>query len=155
RTLRSSDGGVPEGDDEIDVLRDEFLRQRGRSLVPALGPNEQETNVTSIFPADRPHVAPERLGELIGVFRIRPQHPDHRQAALLRARRERPRGRAAKSQDELAAFHSITSSARPMSGSGTEMPSDLAVFILMISSSLVACWTASSAGFSPLRIRPV
>ena len=30
----------------------------------------------------------------------------------LRARRGRPRGRAAEQRDELAAFHSITSSAR-------------------------------------------
>ena len=51
--------------------------------------------------------------------------------------------------------HSITSSARPSSGSGTVRPSAFAVFMLMTSSTLVACWTGSSAGFSPLRIRPV
>src|SRR5262249_37300897 len=49
----------------------------------------------------------------------------------------------------------ITSSARPISGSGTEMPNALAVFRLMMSSSFVACWTASSAAFSPFRIRTV
>ena len=103
RALRSSDGRVPEGDDEIDVLRDEFLGQRGRTLVPALGPNEHETNGTSVFPADRPHVAPERFGELIGVLRSGPQYPDHGQAALLRARHDRPRGcRAADKSDEVA-----------------------------------------------------
>jgi hypothetical protein len=52
-------------------------------------------------------------------------------------------------------LHSIRSSARPISESGTVMPSALSVFMLMISSSFVACWTASSAGFSPLRIQPV
>jgi hypothetical protein len=47
---------------------------------------------------------------------------------LLRARRERPRrGHAAEQRDEVAPFHSITSSARPDSGSGTVMPSVLAV----------------------------
>src|SRR5260370_38961499 len=51
--------------------------------------------------------------------------------------------------------HSIASSARPTSGSGTVSPSILAVLRLMISSNLVDCWTGRSAGFSPLRIRPV
>src|SRR5262245_60082551 len=50
--------------------------------------------------------------------------------------------------------HSITSSARPMSGSGTVMPSAFAVLRLMISSTLVACWTGRSDGFSPLRTLP-
>jgi hypothetical protein len=36
---------------------------------------------------------------------------DHRHRRLLRARRERPRGRTAEKRDELAAPHSITSSA--------------------------------------------
>jgi hypothetical protein len=35
---------------------------------------------------------------------------DHRHRRLLSARRERPRRRAAEQRDELAAFHSITSS---------------------------------------------
>src|SRR5215472_8696887 len=38
--------------------------------------------------------------------------PDHRHRGLLRARRERPRGRAPEQRDERAAPHSITSSAR-------------------------------------------
>src|SRR5262245_53658312 len=78
---------------------------------------------------------------------------------LLRARglrtEDRCRHRAAEKRDERAALHSITSSTRPIIGSGTVRPSALAVFMLMTSSTLVACWTGSSAGFSPLRIRPV
>jgi hypothetical protein len=75
---------------------------------------------------------------------------------LSRLRRDRPRRRrSAEQRDELAALHSITSSARPISGSGTAMPSALAVLRLMISSNLVGCWTGMSAGFSPFRIRPV
>jgi hypothetical protein len=50
--------------------------------------------------------------------------------------------------------HSITSSARPSSGSDTVSPSALAVLRLMIISTLVDCCTGSSPGFSPLRIRP-
>ena len=52
-------------------------------------------------------------------------------------------------------LYSIISSARPLNGSGTVMPSTLAVLRLMYSSTFAACWTGSSAGFSPLRIRPV
>jgi len=51
--------------------------------------------------------------------------------------------------------HSITSSARPISVLGTLMPSALAAFRLMMSSTLVASWIGRSAGLSPLRIRPV
>src|SRR5262249_49623641 len=70
---------------------------------------------------------------------------------LLRACRERPAGRrAAEQRNELAAPHSISSSARPDSGSGTVMPSFLAVLRLMNSSTFVACCTGRSAGFSPL-----
>jgi hypothetical protein len=40
------------------------------------------------------------------------EEPDRRHRRLLRACRERPRRRAAEQRDELAAFHSITSSAK-------------------------------------------
>src|SRR5215831_10790926 len=51
------------------------------------------------------------------------------------------------------ATHSITSSARPSSGSGTVRPSALAVFRLITSSYLFGACTGRSAGFSPLRMR--
>src|SRR5262245_27071853 len=64
--------------------------------------------------------------------------------------------RAAEQRDELAPLHhSITSSARPSSVIGKVMPSVLAVLRLMINSTFVACCTGRSAGFSPLRMRPV
>ena len=75
--------------------------------------------------------------------------------ALLRARRERPRRRAAEQRDELAALHSITSSARASSVGGISRPSAFAVFRLITSSNLVDCRTGRSAGFSPFRMRPV
>ena len=56
---------------------------------------------------------------------------------------------------QLAALHSITSSARATSVSGKVTPSALAALRLMTSSIFVTCWTGRSAGFSPLRIRPV
>jgi len=74
---------------------------------------------------------------------------------LLRAGCERRHdSRAAEQGDELAAPHSITSSARVSSAGGTSRPSACAVLRLMNSSIFVDCWTGRSAGFSPLRIRP-
>src|SRR5262245_10673168 len=130
RALRGSDGGVAEGDNEIDVLRDKFASQRRRTLAEPFGPNEQEADVASLFPADRLHVAPERLGECFeDVLVIGPQYTDHGEPALLRACRERPHTyRAAEQRDEIAApHHSITSSARASSVGGTVRPSALAV----------------------------
>ena len=56
---------------------------------------------------------------------------------------------------EVGGRHSITSLARPRSGNGSVMPRALALFVLMISSPMVTCWTGRSLAFSPLRIRPV
>jgi hypothetical protein len=52
-------------------------------------------------------------------------------------------------------FYSISSSARPLSASGTAMPSAFAVLRLIISSTLVDLWTGRSRGLAPLRIFPV
>src|SRR6516162_9872574 len=71
---------------------------------------------------------------------------------LLRARRERPRSRAAEKRDELAPLHSITSSARASSVGGTSRPSAWAVVRLRTRSNLVGCSTGMSAGFAPRMI---
>jgi hypothetical protein len=55
------------------------------------------------------------------------------------ATRRQRAGRDAENRDELAPLHSITSSARVSSASGTVMPNALAVLRLMISSTFVAC----------------
>src|SRR5262249_3715736 len=80
---------------------------------------------------------------------------DNRHRTLLRTRRERPcdRSCAAEQGDELAASHSITSSARASSIAGTSRPSARAVFRLITSSYLVGCCTGRSVGFSPFRMR--
>src|SRR5262245_736571 len=80
---------------------------------------------------------------------------DHRHCRLLPPRREWPRRRAAEQRDELAPPHSITSSAATCSVGGTARPSALAVLRFITNSNLVGCKTGKSAGFSPLRIRPV
>ncbi len=55
---------------------------------------------------------------------------------------------------EVVLPYSITSSARPSSESWIESPSAFAVLRLMISSTLVDCWTGRSTGLSPLSMRP-
>src|SRR5262245_18704997 len=67
----------------------------------------------------------QHFGIILGVWMQECDAPHA--LGLLRARRQRPRRRAAKQRDELAPPHSITSSARPSNGSGTVMPSALAV----------------------------
>src|SRR5262245_52036766 len=82
-------------------------------------------------------------------FRLREQQAYESRARLpLRARRERPRGRAAEQRDELAApDHSITSSARCWKDKGTSIPSAFAALRLITSSYLTGAWTGSSRGF--------
>jgi len=60
--------------------------------------------------------------------------------------------RAAEQRDELAPFHSITSSARASSVCGTVRRSALAVSRLITRSNLVGCSTGMSPGFVPRRI---
>src|SRR5262245_36120592 len=83
------------------------------------------------------------------------EHADAPHAlAPLRPRGERPRSRRhAEQRDELAADHSITSSARANTVAGTSRPSALAVLRLSTVSYLVGACTGRSAGFSPLRMR--
>src|SRR5262249_57795452 len=90
--------------------------------------------------------------ERIGIVRARThEHADapYFGCRLLRVRRQRPRGsRAAEQRDELAAFHSITSSALNRTAVGSSRPSDLAVLRLTTSSTLVGCWTGKSAALA-------
>src|SRR5262249_42139671 len=86
--------------------------------------------------------------------RLRIEHPNNRHRRLLRARRERPRRhRAAKERDELASFHSITSSARASRLSGTVRPRAWPVWGLIPTWSLVGAGPGGSAGFSLLGMR--
>src|SRR5262249_39573470 len=78
-------------------------------------------------------------------LRVGHQHGDQRQpAGLLRARRKRPSRRATEQRDELAAFHSITSSAMASRVAGTVRRSIRAVGALMTSSNLLDCTTGRS-----------
>src|SRR5262249_37014436 len=94
------------------------------------------------------------LHQMRGVLR-RPgaEITDHRHCRLLRARRERPRRRAAQDRDELAAPHSMTLSARSSMDSEIGSPTAFAAFRLMMSSNFTACSTGRSPGLAPLRTR--
>jgi hypothetical protein len=74
---------------------------------------------------------------------------------LLRPRDERQCSRTADKRNELASSQAITASALARREGGTAMPSALAVLRLITSSIFVGRTTGKSAGFSPLRIRPV
>src|SRR5262249_33142866 len=94
-----------------------------------------------------------RLGIALLVTHEQTDSPDA--LALLRPRRQRPcRRRAAQERDDLApSHHSMTSSARASTVSGTSRPSALAVLRFTTSSYFVGACTGRSAGFSPLRMR--
>src|SRR5262249_11705929 len=70
----------------------------------------------------------------------------------LTAARAGPRRRAAEQRDEVAAPHSITSSARASSVGGISWLSILAVLRLITNSNLVGCSTGRSPGFAPFNI---
>src|SRR5262249_20775161 len=83
--------------------------ERGQLIVLSVGPAIVQGGVlaleeSGIFQALQDHRDERRVdGGRTGA-----ENADHRHRRLLRARRERPRGRAAEQRDELAAFHLIT-----------------------------------------------
>src|SRR5262245_48839099 len=129
-------------------------RQCGQSIVAVIRPAIFDRHVPALGIAGLFQTLMEsRQKRRIQAGRCAMKEPNHGHRRLLRARSERPRGRrAAEQRDELAPFHSITSSARPNTASGNERPSNFAVLRLMTSSTFVDWETGSSAGFSPLRI---
>jgi len=122
-------------------------------------PPPQRRSIRTLRPTAQPASCNRRETRLS--FRVvRGEIHEHADAAhtlaLLRARRQRPRRRATEQRDELApATHSSTSSVRASRPGGTSMPSAIAVARLITRSNFVDCTTGRSAGFSPLRMRPV
>src|SRR5262245_34113163 len=159
RSYRFSGRGwnvAPRRNDDCYLAPDQIRRQCWQSIVLALGRLVLDCDVLTLEISGLLEALKKRRHQVGGALdRSAPEEPDHRHRRLLRACRERPSRRAAEQRDEFAAFHSITSSARTRIDVGTSRPSALAVLRLMISSTLMACWIGKSAGFSPLRIRPV
>src|SRR5262249_38124608 len=128
-------------DDHCDLPANQLARQL-RQLFDPLGPAVVDRYVLALdiaclseTLAKRAQTLDNRLG------RSDFEKPYHRHRRLLRARRERPRRRAAEQRDECAALHSITSSARASSVGGTSMPRAFAVLRLIARSYLVGACT--------------
>src|SRR5262249_20282699 len=134
-------------------------RNLGVAVAAVLRPARLDRDRATLDPTEFAQSMRKSGGpQSVGRRRGRPQEPDGRQLPrLLRARRERPRGRrSAEQRYELAPFHlcghSITSSARASSVGGTSRPRALVVIRLMTRSNLVGCSTGRSAGFAPRKI---
>src|SRR5262249_14990239 len=140
------------------LTANEIGHQRRHSVILALGPAILDREVAALDEASflqAPAEAGDEMRE--GTGRRRAEKPHHRHCCLLRARRQRPRCRAAEQRDELATLHlpahSITRSARVRRVGGMSRPIAFAVLRLMTSSNFVGCSTGSSAGLAPFRIR--
>src|SRR5262245_34813557 len=130
----------------------ENLRRRWGFVFQSPARRDSELSPRAAAPAG---AAPRKSRRYRAKFKLELEKPSHA-LALLRARRERPHsGRTAEQRDELAAPHSITSSAVASSACGTLRPRTFAVCRLMTNSNLAARITGSSPAFSPLRMRPV
>src|SRR5215470_12979713 len=147
-------GAVHGGDDHS---RSAFDKSGNRRISAGQGPGPAvcDNDVSAFVIASTTQTFLE--GTDIGGLRLAAaaENSHHWHSLLPRARCKRPRRRATKARNELPAPHSITSSARTSREAGKVMPSVLAVLRLMTNSNLVDCITGRSAGFSPLRIRPV
>src|SRR6516165_7911245 len=145
------------GQHDIRGERDQFRRVLALVFDIVLAPARVDPRVATLAPAQLLQDLLERRDTYLTLWIVSRHVHEHANAPpalrLLRARRERPRcRRAAKKRDELAARHSITSSASCWRCKGTSMPSALAVCRLMTNSNLVDCTTGRSAGFEPWRI---
>src|SRR5262249_33046472 len=139
---------------------DEFGGEVMQLLIATFRPAKRDHQILSLDKSSFTQAAAERrdhVGRLAG--RAAAEKPDHRHRRLLPSRALHLGGEqqaaAAEQRDELAALHSITSSAMASSPGGKLRPNALAVLRLITNSNLVDRMTGRSAGFSPLRIRPV
>src|SRR5262249_60560012 len=139
-------------DEDIRGEREQF--RRVSMNVVGRGVADVDPQIEAVDPAQLLQGLCEHHATLLS-FRIVPgvEHPDApHPLALLRARRNRPRRRAAKQADELPPPHSITSSARASNVGGISRPSALAVLRLMTSRYLIRVCTGRSAALAPRRI---
>src|SRR5215472_6377868 len=120
---------APCGGDDGDVTVNQIGRERRQSVVLTFRPAILDRYVLTFGEPALPEALMEccqRIGGL--AWRAAAEEANHGHRRLLRAHRERPRdSRAAEQCDELAALHSITSSAMESTPGGTSTPSALAV----------------------------
>src|SRR5262249_25374777 len=150
---------IANDNNDVRIQRNEIRSIGPYQIHVARRPTLVELNIPVLRPSQPCQFLPEspNVGLRFRVtFRVGHQDADPPHlTGLLRACRERPSRRAAKQRYELASLHSITSSAATSSLSGTVRLSIRAVSALITSSNLVARRTGRSAGFPPLRARPV
>src|SRR5215472_9300233 len=146
------------GQDHVRRERNQFRRVFAQPIGIAQAPPILDTHVSAVGPASFLQALYEGItaGNPFRIVRSQVAR-EHAYAPhtlpLLRARPERPRGRAAEQRDEVAPPHSITSSAVPRRLAGSSIPRVFAVLRLITSWNLVGACTGRPAIFSPLRIR--
>jgi hypothetical protein len=136
-------------EDHVGLQRDQFFREH-----LCLRTGRRKPSVDADIAAFRPSTLFQPLSEcreaspgLRIVFGECHEHADAPHAlALLRARRERPRSRAAEQRDERAAFHSITWSTRASSFAGRRSP--FAALRLITSSNFVGTFKNPGCGLT-------
>jgi hypothetical protein len=126
--------------DQVYIRPREFVRNFRRTVIPSFRPPRIDLEVARFGPtqfAEPLHENREPWPANRGGSRTQESESSH--SFLLRARRVRPRRRAAEQSDEVAALHahSITSSACASRLGGAAMPIALAVGRLMTNSNLV------------------
>jgi hypothetical protein len=143
---------------KLPSVRGKSLRERGRADFHQRFFGETPSQNTSQEPDDFAHAgigAGRLLGTaLCGVFFAPLRFHFLR---VTTNRREVPIGdlsRCSRVRGQSCGY-SMTSSASICIEIGTSIPRALAVFALITSSNLVDCCTGKSAGFAPLRMRPV
>src|SRR5262249_46080705 len=105
-------------------------------------PAIDELDIAALYPAQRVKGLLENHDPRLSFRVIRDSHQytnAPHAIGRLRARRQRPRRRAAEQRDELAPLHSITSSARASSVGETSIPIAFAALALMTNSNRVGC----------------
>ena len=93
------------GHDHGDLAADELRRHRRKPIIPILGKAILDSDVLPLDKSGLVQALSECANQVLGAGRRRgAEKADHRHRLLLRAHRERPRGRrAAEQRDELAA----------------------------------------------------
>src|SRR5262249_8665111 len=128
--------------DDVGSQADQLLRERSYPIDVSAGPTKVHPHVAAIGPTQVRKRLSERRDHSRRraiVFVAPHDHADVPHAvALLRARQERPRRRAAEERDELAPDHSITRSAMASRPGGNVRSSALAVERLITNSNLAA-----------------
>ncbi len=150
RRLGGERRGETRSDDQIYLAAHEISCEPGQPIVVAFAPAVGDRDIAALDEAGRRQTLPDRRDSagfhgLGGAAEI----ADHRHRRLLRGRGQRCSEQRPAAEDEVAAPHSITSSAAASSNCGTVRPSALAVFRLITSSNLVGCCTGDRPAWRP------